>query len=302
MAYSISGDASLGALAFTLAFGVACSTSPSYDDDDGSSGVAARAGHSNGGGSAGRSNSAGSLNSAGNGGTTSAAGTAGSGGQGGVSGQGGLAAGGGQPENGGSNATAGSNAMAGSGATAGSGGTPSLCQAMCASNTDCASTLYSCQDGICAYRGCASDAECADFGSGTVCRPDPMYGVGDCVSACSTADDCGFADSPTFESTNYSCTDDGCIYKGCNSDAECDLYHRGDVCVQTPGSNPSCTPSCATPNDCPQVTSPPAYASPDHYACTQGHCVFLGCQSDDECTIPDAFYVCRPYTIAEGSP
>ncbi len=107
-----------------------------------------------------------------------------------------------------------------------------------------------------------------------------------CVSSCSTAADCGTVFA-YMDEDNYSCENNTCVYTGCNSDAECaDL---GDyVCAEYENTK-TCVQSCSVPADC---SNGFAYMDEDNYACEAGSCVYLGCNSDAECTeIGD--YVCH---------
>jgi len=128
--------------------------------------------------------------------------------------------------------------------------------------------------------------------------PFPYYGYSTCVPTCTTAADCSLDVAP-YDTDNYTCDRGGCVHHGCNNDAECDAYVAGYVCYDTPGTYPSCSIACTVPADCTQSAAQPAYANPDHYACTDGKCIFSGCESDAECAVDGVTqkYVCRPFQV-----
>jgi hypothetical protein len=112
------------------------------------------------------------------------------------------------------------------------------CVVGCATASDCPASPtpafdtdnYECVSGLCEYRGCNTDAECASTFADAryVCRRATLPDTGlpiptaerNCVLGCGTAADCSTA-SAAFDADNYECVDTACVYRGCNTDAEC---------------------------------------------------------------------------------
>lgn len=111
------------------------------------------------------------------------------------------------------------------------------CVRTCGAPADCATPSaaydadnYACVAGLCEYRGCNDDAECASTFADAryVCRRAQPPDTGlplptaerNCVLGCATASDCSTA-SAAFDADNYACVETACVYRGCNDDAEC---------------------------------------------------------------------------------
>lgn len=114
-----------------------------------------------------------------------------------------------------------------------------------------------------------------------------------CIQACATAADCALgAAGSAYDEDNYACDQGACTYLGCYSDAECDVGQTGSlVCRANPGTLPTCVMACSSSAECgiPGDTSGPF--GPDNYACDDGGCRYLGCNTDAECqTLGD--YAC----------
>ena len=109
-----------------------------------------------------------------------------------------------------------------------------------------------------------------------------------CLIACDTAADCDLGAGPAWDADNYACANGGCIYLGCNSDAECQTQGNM-VCRESFGID-LCLPACAASADC-DLGGGPAFDA-DNYACVGGGCVYQGCLSDVECQSLGN-YVCR---------
>lgn len=123
--------------------------------------------------------------------------------------------------------------------------------------------------------------------------------VDTCVAACAVAADCSLG-LPAYDADNYACVAGGCVYAGCNTEAECDALDAQGTSF-TCGASGYCELECATPADCSNGAG--AYG-PDHYACTNGVCAYLGCTSDADCVaanngtsvcvaLADGFRTCR---------
>jgi hypothetical protein len=162
------------------------------------------------------------------------------------------------------------------------------CQIPCSSVADCVQAgtegsaydedNYACSEGHCQYLGCNSDTECAALGN-YVCDEGAL-GVPICVVACTTATDCDLGSGPAYDADNYSFDNGGCVYSGCNSDAECEGSVAGTVCTDFGSGVSVCASSCTTPEDC--SAGQLAYDA-DNYDCVSGHCEYTGCNSDAEC-------------------
>jgi hypothetical protein len=101
-----------------------------------------------------------------------------------------------------------------------------FCLPACATPADCnlgsppySADNYECQNNACVYTGCNDDAECRALGN-YLCRASPGFVVPFCQPACTTPADCNQG-SPPYDSDNYECLNDVCVYAGCNDDAEC---------------------------------------------------------------------------------
>jgi len=179
-----------------------------------------------------------------------------------------------------------------------------VCRWSCETPADCSGGTpgpydednYSCDDGFCHWLGCHSDEDCqAQVGmEDYVCREDVQGYVGpSCFRSCLAAEDCVLS-VPAHDLDNYACTDGICEYLGCNNDAECritpDFAHY--VCTGQFTLVPMCMPGCLSPGDCDMGA--PAYDA-DNYDCTDGVCVYAGCNSDEECNLSDPTHdsVCR---------
>jgi len=156
------------------------------------------------------------------------------------------------------------------------------CLPACTSAADCSAGIeaydednYACVEGGCVYTGCIGDDECRSLGD-YVCRDvGPLFV---CQPACERVSDCDLGLAP-YDADNYACVEGGCDYLGCLSDEECqDL--GAYACASSASGIRYCAPACSGVNDCVQAGA--AYDE-DNYACDEGACVYLGCQSDKEC-------------------
>lgn len=128
----------------------------------------------------------------------------------------------------------------------------------CTSDDDCGfSGLCDTSTGACVQ--CLTADDCAD--EGDLCTD------GMCTSGCEKNEDC-----PLFHSCNV---DSGqCNESGCTSDRECILFTgvADAVCKKEEGSASSCTIPCEENAECGSLN-----------ICQEGECVFLGCETDDDC-------------------
>jgi|GEM_PF-1949903 hypothetical protein len=113
------------------------------------------------------------------------------------------------------------------------------CTPTCSNVADCnlygeGSTQYAydldnnkCENGLCVYTGCLSDAECeaTTYSDLYKCLPQEYSGktLKICTVACQTADDCQ-------NSGLYDCKDSVCVMKRCESDEWCRKYDEDYVC------------------------------------------------------------------------
>ena len=109
-----------------------------------------------------------------------------------------------------------------------------------------------------------------------------------CVQSCTSNADCELG-SQAFDADNYDCNEGACTYTGCNSDAECESWIPGYVCVGDATGMASCLQGCTTNADCDLGVA--AYDA-DNYECTSGGCTYSGCNSDAECESWLAGFVC----------
>ncbi|HOW52511.1 MAG TPA: hypothetical protein PLV42_10770 [bacterium] len=162
---------------------------------------------------------------------------------------------------------------------------------------------YTCDDGICVYKGCNNSTECettyqsTDYG----CNTDSGYGTPTCVQKCSVAGDCvsQYAPLPAYDDDNYLCTGQGfCKYLGCNTDQECvdTMSSTGKTygCFLNEAIEMKfCEIRCSTYLDCGSSSTGPAY-TPDRYTCENQRCIYHGCDNAQQCI--DSFsagYDCR---------
>jgi hypothetical protein len=125
----------------------------------------------------------------------------------------------------------------------------------CQGSSECTSQQTPfCVEGSC--RQCERDANCP--GDGTQC----VAGV--CMAGCALDEQC-----PAL----HDCQEGECVEVGCRSDREC-VFQTGDgasTCDQG-----ACRTPCARDVDC-------GGGADRFQVCSQGQCVFIGCESDSEC-------------------
>lgn len=179
------------------------------------------------------------------------------------------------------------------------------CRAECDTAADCVmddapphldEDNYECVAGACEYRGCRDEAECDAIGMSAdtfTCYARASFAIPLCVTECREASDCvGQGAAGAFDEDNYECDDGACWYTGCHDDAECEIsLGPGAACVGN-GDGATCVQGCTVAADCvgPLATAP---YDEDNFACVNGSCRHLGCQSDDECAEVADDQVCR---------
>jgi len=169
------------------------------------------------------------------------------------------------------------------------------CVPGCVTASDCdmgtpaySSDNYSCDDSVCVYLGCHSDAECTKSIPGSVCVENDL-GSNYCVIACVDVGDCDMGVA-AYDTDNYECVSGGCDYTGCNSDAECAELSPDYVCRSQVMGTSFCVMGCQSANDCDLGVA--AYDA-DNYECVSGGCEYTGCLSDAECEALDSDSVCQ---------
>jgi hypothetical protein len=119
------------------------------------------------------------------------------------------------------------------------------------------------------------------------------YGYDYCTTSCEVESDCYPPANPEY-SMYYDCVEGGCLYTGCINDQECEGTQGAGVpvvCASTNGDVPRCVRACTTPADCDQGF---ATSDADNHACENNVCVYLGCNSGEECAAVLVDYpVCR---------
>lgn len=165
--------------------------------------------------------------------------------------------------------------------------------------------------------------ECEDQDDGTLCSwGSGVCHDGQCVS-CSTDQHCqernlhgdpmswscnadNFCEQACYNDSNcgkyHACEDGTCVETdGCTSDREC-AFNTRDTTAFCNKDTGKCERECATSYDCNYGLTDGEWEA---YTCDEGICVFVGCESDEECqarnnyspTQRHAEYLCRP--IAE---
>lgn len=143
------------------------------------------------------------------------------------------------------------------------------CVSACTGDPDCGSGR--CVGDVCVQ--CEEDSDCTSIGySGYRCLG------GSCISPCERNEEC-----PLFNTCNAS--SGKCEYVGCTTDHECQIAYmtadsdgRGATCETNPQAaeegQPAkvCQLSCTADAECGRFD-----------VCNNGSCVFIGCESDEEC-------------------
>jgi hypothetical protein len=136
-------------------------------------------------------------------------------------------------------------------------------------------------------------------------EPAPVPSISVCLTQCDLPADCDLYDGQytAYDAEHYACTDGGCVWLGCNSDQECSELQPDYKCHPMPFTDfKSCVPSCNLASDCSLAAAGTLYDT-DNYECTNGACVFTGCNTDTECQeTQGATYVCvDPFNIGQRS-
>lgn len=137
----------------------------------------------------------------------------------------------------------------------------------CVSNAECTSM----QTPFCVASKCAEcDRDEACVGDGERCVE------GMCLAACTLDENCP---------AQHSCQDGKCTETGCTTDRECAFATRAPIAVCR---NKKCQVPCAADSDCTPSEStgrPDANDDPrlQLQVCEAGECVFVGCESNNEC-------------------
>ncbi|MEO8801336.1 MAG: hypothetical protein ABI551_25830 [Polyangiaceae bacterium] len=96
-----------------------------------------------------------------------------------------------------------------------------VCQPPCQSDGDCPAFNRCGDDGQCVESGCKTDRECVAATRNVEAHCD--QGAGQCIVPCQTDLECGNPKDYNF----YSCIENQCVYVGCDSDKDCELYLTG---------------------------------------------------------------------------
>jgi hypothetical protein len=145
---------------------------------------------------------------------------------------------------------------------------------------------WTCDAGLCRWLGCLGDRECAFFNG--VCRDGFVSepGVSTCTEGCQDVSECAEM-LASVDADNWSCTDGGCKYEGCLSNAECVTdFGDGAQCIDRGMGYPTCAQPCSRSADCVSMGATPVQDA-DNWLCNDGLCVYGGCVSDDECTMAE---------------
>ncbi len=123
------------------------------------------------------------------------------------------------------------------------------CEARCTDDTDCPA-FNRCAQGACVAAGCKTDRECKASTRNALATC--AVATGTCVEPCQSDAECGDADAWNFRA----CLEGSCVYVGCETDKECQLYLSGQ------GPLPGPSPSGRRDIVCVPRTTPPAPAAP----------------------------------------
>lgn len=132
-----------------------------------------------------------------------------------------------------------------------------------------------CRDNRCVFQ-CTSDTDC--FGGACVggtcvncqndsdCSGDRVCDAGSCVNGCVSTSDCPYL---------HSCDQGRCVETGCTTDRECIALSNNPraLCVDS-----ECTSPCENDAEC----NSGRYRFQE---CVDGSCVYVGCDTDEECRI-----------------
>ena len=172
------------------------------------------------------------------------------------------------------------------------------CRQRCGTAADCdlgiepySADNWACESGACLWTGCNDDTECeAVHGTSYACRDVGVFN-GVCQETCELAADCANANE-TYDAENWSCNDGTCAWLGCLSHEECQADFGEDyLCADGGFGIRSCFLDCDTEADCDLGSSS---NDSNNYECIAGACIWIGCQSTDECVADlGADYVCR---------
>lgn len=164
------------------------------------------------------------------------------------------------------------------------------CMFTCVSPDDCAQPSplytpdhYACNDGTCAWLGCADDSECQAAYQNPAYRCGEVDGVAvpTCYPACDDVGQCVLA-TPIYDADNWECSAGRCAWLGCTDDAECQATYQNPsyACVEIGGPTPTCLATCDVADDCIQPS--PLYDG-ENWTCDAGVCRWIGCLDDGEC-------------------
>ncbi len=137
------------------------------------------------------------------------------------------------------------------------------CHRGCSADNRCVSTCT--MDSDCAGGRCVSGS-CVECMADSDCGGNRSCNMGTCVSGCTTNSEC-----PYFNT----CMSGTCVETGCTADHEC-IASTGNpraVCVDS-----KCSAPCESDAEC-------NVAGYRFQACQSGQCVYVGCQTDEECRI-----------------
>ncbi|MEM9691036.1 MAG: hypothetical protein AAGA56_00695 [Myxococcota bacterium] len=119
---------------------------------------------------------------------------------------------------------------------------------------------FDCPAGTCVNGTCAGCMDANDCGIGQSCVG------GQCVTGCTGTQDC-----PYFST----CTDGQCVEVGCQTDRECAASTENGLATCVDGE---CSAPCTSDAEC----NPGGYR---FQACVDSQCVYVGCDSNEECRI-----------------
>jgi len=121
----------------------------------------------------------------------------------------------------------------------GSGVDIPTCWPTCTVAADCAiagsplygADNYACDGGKCRWTGCNATSECTQTNQSPnwICAARGGSTLATCWKTCTAPADCAVASAP-YDADNYACDDGACVWRGCNTTAECMTIDPDYVC------------------------------------------------------------------------
>lgn len=177
-----------------------------------------------------------------------------------------------------------------------------VCVQSCGTAADCATGTagsfldadnYTCDGGVCTWRGCLSTAECVTTYGTQAWTCEQAFGAATptCWPTCTDPAQCAVAGSPLYDANNYACDGGKCHWVGCNDTSECTAANNSSswTCIARGSAMKQCWRTCNAPADCATASAP---YDADNYTCESNLCIWHGCNTTAECSTIDPDWVC----------